>query len=484
MPQQLEYDEQGSTFYYFLISFYGLFLFPATYFLWPSRKKAAGETGLVCQCDPCRHKRVRLEEEQPRETLWFIMRVAVIAVLWLLLVFMLYKVLTAEVSYEEYDPFSILELDSDATTAEIKKQYRRLSKVYHPDKQGGDQDMFMKIAKAYEALTDEVSRENWIKYGNPDGPQAATFGIALPSWVVEKQNSIWVLGLYMLVFIVILPIAVGTWWYRSIKYTTANLLIQTSQVFFHFLSKPRQLTIKRLLMVMAAAFEFNPQYSKLLPPRPSDDEELNELIHSRDLPHLTVKVKEPVLREPWAVKTSILIHTHLGKVGLPPATLRPDQKTVLKLCPRLINEMMNILNQVWIYARYRPSPQVSTPPSQDVYESVMRISQMVVQQMWDRESVMLQLPHIQTDMLRHFRTRRRNIITIEEFVAMKNADRRSLVRAISDEDYLDVMAVCSSFPHVTISTETQGIPIRAHHHKPTHYNIKKTVPMVNEFLYH
>lgn len=93
MPQQLEYDEQGSTFYYFLISFYVLFLLPATYFLWPSRKKgfrlacwlwgmvtnvlwsaAAGEAGLVCQCDPCRHKRVRLEEEQPRETLWIITR--------------------------------------------------------------------------------------------------------------------------------------------------------------------------------------------------------------------------------------------------------------------------------------------------------------------------------------------------------------------------------------------------------------------------
>ena len=65
----------------------------------------------------------------------------------------------------------------------------------------------------------------------------------------------------MLVFMVILPIAVvsgaltlspslhphlpqGTWWYRSIKYSTANLLIQTSQVFFHFLSKPRQITVK------------------------------------------------------------------------------------------------------------------------------------------------------------------------------------------------------------------------------------------------
>ena len=54
-------------------------------------------------------------------------------------------------SYEEYDPFSILELNSDASMAEIKKQYRRLSKIYHPDKQGGNQDMFMRIAKAYEA---------------------------------------------------------------------------------------------------------------------------------------------------------------------------------------------------------------------------------------------------------------------------------------------------------------------------------------------
>ena len=60
--------------------------------------------------------------------------------------------MTAEVNYEEYDPFSILELESDATMSEIRKQYRKLSKVYHPDKEGGDQQMFMKIAKAYEAL--------------------------------------------------------------------------------------------------------------------------------------------------------------------------------------------------------------------------------------------------------------------------------------------------------------------------------------------
>ena len=47
--------------------------------------------------------------------------------------------------------------------------------------------------------------------------------------------------------------------------------------------------------------------------------------------------------------------------------------------------------------------QLSVPPGLDVYENVMRLSQMVTQQMWDRQSGLLQLPHVQSDMLRHFR---------------------------------------------------------------------------------
>jgi translocation protein SEC63 len=67
-----------------------------------------------------------------------------------------------------------------------------LSLKYHPDKETGDEKLFMKLTKAYEALTDETARRNWEMYGNPDGPGAMTFGIALPSWIVEKENSIWV----------------------------------------------------------------------------------------------------------------------------------------------------------------------------------------------------------------------------------------------------------------------------------------------------
>lgn len=38
---QLEYDESGATFYYFLVSFYLLVLLPVTYLLWP--RKGDGE---------------------------------------------------------------------------------------------------------------------------------------------------------------------------------------------------------------------------------------------------------------------------------------------------------------------------------------------------------------------------------------------------------------------------------------------------------
>jgi translocation protein SEC63 len=41
-------------------------------------------------------------------------------------------------------------------------------------------------------LTDPVARDNWEKYGNPDGPGVTEFGIALPVWLVQGNNSIWV----------------------------------------------------------------------------------------------------------------------------------------------------------------------------------------------------------------------------------------------------------------------------------------------------
>lgn len=51
-----------------------------------------------------------------------------------------------------------LGIDINATLNEIKKAFRKLSKIHHPDK-GGDENKFMDITKAYEILSDINKRK-------------------------------------------------------------------------------------------------------------------------------------------------------------------------------------------------------------------------------------------------------------------------------------------------------------------------------------
>lgn len=69
-------------------------------------------------------------------------------------------------------------------------------------------------------------------------------------------------------------------------------------------------------MVLTAAVEFNPELSKLMPTRPSDDVELNKIILSKSLPHAHVKTKERVFNLSYAIKSRILVHSHLERVPL------------------------------------------------------------------------------------------------------------------------------------------------------------------------
>lgn len=60
--------------------------------------------------------------------------------------------------------YETLEISKDATEKDIKKAYRRLSRVHHPDK-GGDEHKFKEIAAAYEILSDPEKRKMYDQYG-------------------------------------------------------------------------------------------------------------------------------------------------------------------------------------------------------------------------------------------------------------------------------------------------------------------------------
>lgn len=61
--------------------------------------------------------------------------------------------------------YETLEVSQDATQKEIKKSYFRLSKLHHPDREGGDEHKFKEISAAYEILSDPEKREKYDKYG-------------------------------------------------------------------------------------------------------------------------------------------------------------------------------------------------------------------------------------------------------------------------------------------------------------------------------
>ncbi len=89
------------------------------------------------------------------------------------------------------------------------------------------------MAKAYEALTDEVSKENYLKYGNPDGKQSLEVSIGLPRFLLDNPKV--VLVLYLIGMVVIIPVAVGYWYSKSKQYGEKNILYDTYAAFYQLI---------------------------------------------------------------------------------------------------------------------------------------------------------------------------------------------------------------------------------------------------------
>jgi curved DNA-binding protein CbpA len=64
------------------------------------------------------------------------------------------------------DYYQLLKLEPSATIAEIKKAYRKLAHLYHPDKNNNDPysiAQFADIKEAYEVLTDPAKKEYYLQ---------------------------------------------------------------------------------------------------------------------------------------------------------------------------------------------------------------------------------------------------------------------------------------------------------------------------------
>lgn len=362
----------------------------------------------------CSEKARRLTQKNP----WVKTRRRIASVFllvgWALMAAVIYQVSQYDYEMANFDPYEILGVSMSASPKEIKKKYREMSLIYHPDKPTGNEKLFMKLTKAYDALTDETAKYNWEHYGNPDGPQAMQFGIGLPAWIVEEKNSTWVLSFYALVFGIILPVSVGYWWQNSSKFAGEQVLLDTTQLYYYFFHKTPHMMLRRVLMVLAASLEFEKGHNKEVVDRPSDNEEIPQLM--RCCNNLGTNNKEKPLCFSYSVKARTLLHAHLSRIALPPNTLHQDRLYIIKKCPFLIHEMVTCISQLILLAH---AGRIGRLPGLETIENAMKLSPMVVQALWEKSSPLLQLPHIEEEMLKYFHSKRRNIKTLQQVAKLK-----------------------------------------------------------------
>ncbi|KAA8900074.1 hypothetical protein TRICI_006247 [Trichomonascus ciferrii] len=282
------YDDNAEVWPYFAITLVGMVLVPSTYvsaqrILANPKNPEEGPEGFK----PANYEEIKNFRAKERRSRIFTKSNLVIILGWIALAGLVYVIKSQEAEGDErqvFDPYEILGVSFSATEKQIKSTYRKLSLQLHPDKvknlvnttREEIEARYVEITKAYKALTDEVTRENFLKYGHPDGPQQTSHGIALPTFLVEGKGSPIVVSLYAFFVGIVLPWVVGSWWTGARMYTKAGIHQKTAAVFFEACAKeqPHFLNYEKLLNTLSQAAEFE----LLLPKNRYSPEYIRELL--------------------------------------------------------------------------------------------------------------------------------------------------------------------------------------------------------------
>ncbi|KAG2697994.1 hypothetical protein I3760_07G130100 [Carya illinoinensis] len=184
--------------------------------------------------------------------------------------------------------------------------------------------------------------------------------------------------------------------------------------------------MKGLLEILSSATEY-----ALLPVRPGEEDVVRRLIN-----HQRFSFENPKCTDPH-VKANALLQAHFSRqtVG---GNLASDQREVLLSASRLLQAMVDVISSNgWL----------------SLALLAMEISQMVTQGMWERDSMLLQLPHFTKDLAKKCQENHgKSIETVFDLVEMEDDERRELLQ-MSDDQLLHIAQFCNRFPNIDMTYE-------------------------------
>ncbi|CAL9008761.1 unnamed protein product [Prunus brigantina] len=458
-------EENSALFPIFILTIMALPLVPYT--ITKLCRAASKKTKSIhCQCSECFRSGKYRRSIFKRISNFSTWSNLTLVLLWVIMIVLVYYIKNMSRENQVFEPFSILGLEPGASDSEIKKAYRRLSIQYHPDKNPDPEahNYFVEfISKAYQALTDPVSRENFEKYGHPDGRQGFQMGIALPQFLLHIDGAsggillLWIVGVCILLPLVIAVVYLS----RSAKYTGNYVMHQTLSTYYYFM-KP-SLAPSKVMDVFIKAAEYTE-----IPVRRTDNEPLQKLFMlvrselNLDLKNIKQEQAKFWKQHPALVKTELLIQAQLTResASLSPS-LQGDFRRVLELAPRLLEELMkmavmprNAQGQGWL----RPAIGV-VELSQCIIQAVPLSARKATGGSSEGIAPFLQLPHFSEAVIK--KIARKKLRVLQELQDMSLQDRAELLSQtagfLSDE-VQDVEMVLETMPSISIEVkcETEG----------------------------
>lgn len=181
--------------------------------------------------------------------------------------------------------------------------------------------------------------------------------------------------------------------------------------------------LRNIIEAVTSASEFD-----TLPVRPEDETSLAKVMTK-----VPLKVASDSDLESPHVKAFLLLQAHLSRIQLP-ADLASDQQIVLS----------KILSLV-----YASTDTLSSEGHLSALQA-MDLSQMVVQGMWNRDSPLLQIPHVTPQMLQ--RCKKHEVETVYDIMSLEDDDRDDVLQ-LEGDDLQDVAEFVNKYPNVDVLYE-------------------------------
>lgn len=220
---------------------------------------------------------------------------------------------------------------------------------------------------------------------------------------------------------------------EDFEVTASNLGLIASHYYISYTTMERfsnsvtsKTKMKGLLEILASATEF-----MQLPIRPGEEEQIRRLIN-----HQRFSFDNPRCTDPH-IKANALLQAHFSRqhVG---GNLALDQKEVVVSASKLLQALVDVIaSNGWL----------------NLALLAMEVSQMVTQGMWDRDPMLLQLPHFTKDLAKRCQDNPgKSIQTVFDLVEMEDDERRELLQ-MSDSELLDIARFCNRFPNIDLTYE-------------------------------